>query len=124
MDKNLRNTIVALGWFSVALGLAELLAPSAVGKTVGIPRRTGLLRFFGLRELAAGVGILAGGSLAPWLWARALGDALDLAALLKGLASRRRQGRAAASIAAVAGVAAIDLYCARRVSGNGVSALG
>jgi hypothetical protein len=122
MDKNLKNIIVGLGWFSVALGLAELLAPRAVGKTVGLPRRTGLLRFFGLRELAAGVGILAGGSLAPWLWARALGDALDLAALSRGLAARRSQGRAAASIAAVAGVTALDLYCARGVSGDGVSA--
>lgn len=119
MNKNLRNIAIGLGWLSIAVGLAEVLAPAKVGKAVGLERRTGLLRFFGVRELMAGLGILAGGSLAPWLWTRVAGDALDLASLTNGLKSRNGKVRAAASIATVVGVTALDLYCARALSQNG-----
>ena len=50
-----------LGWFSIALGLGELLAPGALSSTVGAKSRHGaLMRFLGLREIAAGVMILSG----------------------------------------------------------------
>src|SRR3954468_20641023 len=50
----------ALGWFSVGLGAAELLAPATVARVIGVDpdENRGLLRVFGLRELIAGVGIL------------------------------------------------------------------
>src|SRR5690242_4397057 len=34
-----------LGWFSIGLGLAEILAPRAVARTVGTRNHTGLMRF-------------------------------------------------------------------------------
>lgn len=47
-----------LGWFSIGLGTAELLAPRMVANICGMPgRNTLLIRLFGLREIAAGVGI-------------------------------------------------------------------
>ena len=75
----------ALGWFSIALGVAELAAPGGVARLIGVHdsddnRR--LLQAFGLRELAAGIGILAQPDRPAWLWARVGGDVLDLASRL------------------------------------------
>jgi uncharacterized membrane protein len=111
---------VALGWFSIALGVAELAAPSRMARMIGAPdtdatRKT--LRAFGAREIAAGVSILAQPDRARWLWSRVGGDALDLAWLGKTMASsdadRERLGMATA---AVAGVTALDVVAARQMS--------
>jgi hypothetical protein len=106
-----------LGWFSIGLGLAELLAPRALARAVGMEGREDLIRAYGLREIASGVGILGSDHPAPWLWARAGGDALDLATL--GTRVRHSDGhleKLSAAMAAVAGVAAFDLACARALS--------
>jgi hypothetical protein len=52
--------IRGLGWFSLALGAAEVVAPEAVGKLVGLRtvRDPAVIRMLGLREMAAGLGIL------------------------------------------------------------------
>src|SRR5690348_12180327 len=47
-----------LGWFSIGLGLAELVAPKAMAQLIGVPddetnRR--ILQGFGVREIASGV---------------------------------------------------------------------
>src|SRR5437764_14781018 len=69
-----------LGWFSIGLGLAEVLYPRAMGELTGV-RHTGLMQAFGLREIACGVGILSSTRPTGCLWARVAGAALDLAAL-------------------------------------------
>src|SRR5687768_7100177 len=49
-----------LGWFSLGLGLAELLAPRAIANISGVPNaRTGLIRLYGLREIASGIAIFS-----------------------------------------------------------------
>ncbi len=101
-----------LGWFSIALGLAELLAPYAVARAVGLQGREGLVRLYGLREIATGIGLLTADDPSPWVWGRVAGDALDLATLGTGM----RDGNVArplAGIAAVAGVTAADLAAAK-----------
>ena len=114
----------ALGWFSIALGVAELAAPGGVARLIGVHdsddnRR--LLQAFGLRELAAGIGILAQPDRPAWLWARVGGDVLDLAALGSALKSdRSTTGRVTAATAAVLGVTALDVLTGQRLaSGNG-----
>jgi hypothetical protein len=107
-----------LGWFSIGLGLAEALAPQAMARAIGAPGYEGTVRAFGLREIATGVGILASGNRPPggWLWARAGGDAMDLAFL--GIAAgspRANPARLALAAAAVAGVAVADVLCAQRL---------
>jgi uncharacterized membrane protein len=106
-----------LGWFSIALGAAELLAPRAVNKLSGLDRsHTGLTRLFGLRELGSGIGILASEDPAPWVKARVAGDAMDLAALGLGLvSSRNSRGLTLFSIAAVAGVTALDVLASQEL---------
>lgn len=94
-----------LGLFSIALGLAELAFPGAIGRTFGLEGRKGLLRSYGLREVAAGVGALQPNP-APAIWARAAGDLADLATLAKGRETddedaRRNANRALAAVAAI-----------------------
>jgi uncharacterized membrane protein len=108
--------IRGLGWFSIALGAAEIIAPEAVGKLVGLRtvKDPAVIRMFGFREMAAGLGILASSSPTPWVWARVGGDVLDLATL--GAAGRGDvdRDRVLASVLAVAGVTALDVYAARQ----------
>src|SRR4051794_27523565 len=113
-----------LGWFSIGLGLAEILAPGGLARLIGVSDDDGnrsLLRFYGIREVAAGVGILTQPRPAGWLWGRVAGDLLDLASLGNALKSdRNEQSKLTAATAAVVGVTALDVYCARQLS-NGHS---
>ncbi len=107
-----------LGWFSIALGLAELVLPHTLSRSLGLGRRPALLAGYGVREVAAGVGLLLGADPAPWVQARIAGDALDLATLAVPLfASPGHRGRAATAVLAVAGVTALDILCARQLAG-------
>lgn len=123
----------ALGWLSLGLGAVEVLAPKRLSRLIGVPGNADhirLLRALGAREIATGVGLLAGrqtaSSLAKWMWARVGGDALDLGLLGAALKAdghflarnfaRQRRTRTLAAIGAVAPVAALDLVCARRLA--------
>src|SRR4051812_5809499 len=68
-----------LGWFSIALGAAEVISPDRISKLIGLKEdhRT-LIRLFGLREITSGVGLLLQDDRAAWRWSRVVGDALDL----------------------------------------------
>jgi hypothetical protein len=74
-----------LGWFSIGLGLAELLAPGRLAHAIGMEGSESVLQAYGLREIGTGIAILASDNPAPWIWARVAGDALDLATLATGL---------------------------------------
>lgn len=114
---NARRLAKALGWFSIGLGVSEVLAPRALGRSLGMAHRAGLLRGYGLRELATGIAILSTGGRARWLWARVIGDALDLVTLAPALRRRNNARRLGAGIATgmVAGIAALDAYSANRM---------
>jgi uncharacterized membrane protein len=109
-----------LGWFSIGLGLAELTAPRSVAELIGVPddgTTRGVLRAYGAREIATGIGILASRPNPAWLWARVAGDVLDLATLA---AAMRRDGvegtKIASAMSSVAGVMVADIAAARRLS--------
>ena len=108
---------LGLGWFSIGLGVAELLAPQKISKGIGIKAKPSLIRSFGAREIGTGIGILTRKKTGAWLWGRVAGDAVDLACLGAALASKKsRNGRIALAAAAVAGVAVADVIAARRMS--------
>lgn len=101
-----------LGWFSLALGAAEIGAPRLLSRLIGVKpdaKTSLIMRLMGAREIAAGINVLLQPR-RPWpLWARVAGDAVDLALL--GLASARRTSglKLAGAVAAVGGVTALDV---------------
>jgi uncharacterized membrane protein len=103
-----------LGWFSLALGTAQVTAPRAMCRLIGA-RGDGMsplvMRAMGVRELTQGIGILTRARPTVWLWSRVAGDALDLSLL--GLTAARNDGRrkrTAFAIANVLGVTAPDVF--------------
>jgi hypothetical protein len=86
-----------------------LLAPKWVARATGLQGSEQLLRAYGLREIATGVGLLMSANPKPWVMARIAGDGLDLATL----GASNDVGKGIASATAVAGVTAMDVACLR-----------
>ena len=135
-----------LGWFSLGLGLAGIVAPRRLAKLIGIRGDHNVLfRVLGAREITSGIGILSGRRPnSNWMWSRVGGDALALGLLgaafrqmrpkrnklamttaavagatALGAAFRKRRpnrNRLAMATAAVAGVTALDAIFSRRLS--------
>jgi len=112
-----KRLAVGLGWFSVGLGLAELAAPGAITRWLGVGDHAKLVRAYGLREIAAGVGILTNSKIAPHLWGRVAGDAVDLASLGAALRDEDSNRKAVAiAIGAVVGVTLLDILAGKSLS--------
>jgi uncharacterized membrane protein len=109
----------ALGWFSIGLGLAEVAAPRRLARLIGVEdddTHRNFLLAYGLREIAAGVAILAADRPTGAVWARVGGDVMDLAFLGQALSSdASARTRVAATTAAVLGVTALDVLTGRRL---------
>jgi uncharacterized membrane protein len=108
-----------LGWFSIGLGLAELLAPRAVARLCGGEgRHTAMIRMYGLREIAAGLMIFSEGRRpATGMWSRVMGDAMDIATLAAAYASpRTNKAGVAFGTVNVLAVTALDIMCAQELS--------
>jgi hypothetical protein len=103
-----------LGWFSIALGAAELMAPRAITRMLGMEGNEGLVRAFGAREIAAGVTSLSTEK-AVGLWSRVGGDLLDIATLLTGYRDDNpKKHNIGLVLAVVAAITLIDLASAKR----------
>jgi hypothetical protein len=107
-----------LGLFSIALGLAEILAPAQVGELIGVsPRYRAFLPALGMREIASGVGILMQAKPTESVWSRVVGDAIDLAYLGAAFTGEENnKARLAGATVAVLGVTALDVMCAQALS--------
>src|SRR3954452_9967228 len=79
---SVRGLARGLGWFSIALGMTEVIAPGKVAKMLGMQGQESVIRAYGVREITSGFGILASKRPAPWLWSRVGGDVLDIATLV------------------------------------------
>lgn len=114
-----------LGWFSIALGAAEVVAPAAMSRLIGIredEQTTTLVRAMGAREIGHGIAILTRPGSAGPVWSRVAGDAVDLAFLgSRYSADYVDQRRLMIAGAAVLGVTALDVITAQRM-GDGASA--
>jgi uncharacterized membrane protein len=106
-----------LGWFSIGLGIAEIVAPRQLAQMIGVENKPGIFRLMGLREIGSGVGILSQEQPAGAVWSRVAGDMLDLALLGSQLDSDNpdREKTLVATMS-VLGVTAVDLYTASRLS--------
>lgn len=107
-----------LGWFSVGLGLTELLFPKVIAGISGVSKeRTGLIRLYGLRELASGIAIFSQKNPEQAVWSRVAGDAIDLASLGAAYMSPdSNKGRLTFATLNVLGVTALDVMCAKQLS--------
>ncbi len=102
-----------LGWFSLGLGSAEMVLPAALRRQLGLRQEAWLVRAFGAREIAAGIGVLARPASPAGPLARVAGDAMDIAVLLGALGRTNPRRRVAqVAFALVLGVTALDLWCA------------
>ncbi|HEV2149994.1 MAG TPA: hypothetical protein VGR37_21535, partial [Longimicrobiaceae bacterium] len=110
-----------MGWFSIALGVAEIVGANQLSRAFGLGNRAaGVLRVLGVREIGTGVAVLGTPRRAPGIWARVGGDALDLAAL--GSAFRVRganRGALGVAVGAVAGAMLLDVIAGMKLSGGG-----
>jgi uncharacterized membrane protein len=108
-----------LGWLSIGLGAAEIAAPRALARVIGLrddrPTRNTMIAL-GLREIAQGVAILTQPQSPRRVWSRVGGDVIDLALLGKSWSGASDRNRVALATAAVAGVTVVDLFAARQLS--------
>ena len=123
MNMSAEQLARGLGWFSIGLGLAELLAPRGIARISGVKGNTTLIRLLGLREIAHGLAIFVQdkqtGKPREAVWSRVAGDALDLACLGAAFASpRTNKGRLVFATANVLTVTALDVICAQQLSSN------
>ncbi len=116
----------ALGWFSIGLGVAQIVAPHRVARLVGAEPTTRVMTFtqlMGAREIVHGISILASPNPRPGVMGRVVGDALDIGALGTLMGSRSGDTkRAAGALMAVAGTTAADVYDGLKLGSNGGSA--
>jgi hypothetical protein len=102
-----------LGWFSLALGVAELIAPGRITRALGMEGNEAIVRAYGAREMASGLLTLSSDKQAG-LWSRVAGDGLDVATLMTGLRDDNpKRDNVRLAIVMVAGVALLDLLGAQ-----------
>jgi uncharacterized membrane protein len=120
VDETTERIAKAMGWFSLGLGVVQIVAPRRLARAIGVEPDQGtetLMRAIGMREIASGLGILGRDRPAGWLSARVAGDAMDMALLGVAMASNAEdRRRVAAAMAAVAGVTVPDVIGAARMS--------
>jgi uncharacterized membrane protein len=107
-----------LGWFSIGLGLAEILAPNQLSRWIGMgDDHPVMMPMLGFREIGHGIGILSNKRPAGWVWSRVAGDMLDLAVVGSAFGSENAErGRLSVATAALLGVGALDVICAQELS--------
>jgi uncharacterized membrane protein len=115
-----RQLVRGLGWFSLGLGLAQVMSPGGVARLIGVrdePDNRATMFMVGLREITAGVGILTQRRPTGWLWARVAGDAMDLALLNTALNSpKNNRERVTMALLSVVGITVADLNASQKAS--------
>jgi len=109
-----------IGLFSLGLGAAELIAPGKITRTFGLEGKENLIRAFGAREIAGGIGTLSINP-QPALWARFAGDVMDAATVALGTRHEDEEKRRNAwiGVGAAVGFAALDAFAATLMGKRG-----
>lgn len=102
-----------LGWFSIGLGLAELIAPERITNLLGMRGKENLIRAYGAREIGAGMLTLSVDKRAGLL-SRVAGDGLDIATLVTALRpDNPKRDNVAVALAMVIGITVLDVIAAQ-----------
>lgn len=105
----------ALGWFSMGLGLTELLAPQVLTRWLGVEGKEGLVRAYGAREIASGIMCLSVNS-DYGAYSRVGGDVIDLVSLLSAYKDDNpKKANVATALALVAGITIIDALAGKSI---------
>ena len=103
----------ALGWFSIGLGLTELIAPERITRALGMEGKEALVRAYGVRELGHGIVSLSTDKHLG-LWSRVAGDGLDIATLMTAMRhDNPKRDNVGIALAAVLGVTLLDIIGAQ-----------
>lgn len=102
-----------LGWFSLGLGLTELLAPRRITQALGMEGKEALVRAYGAREIGSGILSLSIDKKLG-LWSRVAGDGLDIATVMTALRpDNPKRDNAVVALALLLGITAVDLIDAQ-----------
>jgi hypothetical protein len=114
MRTNTDTAVRALAWFSLALGATEIICARPLARQLRMRGSENVLRAYGLREIATGVGLLTARDPRPWMWGRVAGDALDIATLAMRLQGKLgRNTPVVVALASVAGATVADAMTVR-----------
>jgi hypothetical protein len=106
----------ALGWFSLGLGLVELLAPHRITHALGMTGQEALVRAYGAREIGSGMLSLSTEK-SLGLWSRVGGDLIDIATLLTALRDDNpKKQNVTTALAMVAAITLLDVMTAQRTT--------
>lgn len=98
-----------LGGLSIASGVALACAPLPLARAYALPRRRGLMRALGLRDVCVGLMLLSPRSAAGGCTLRCVSDATDLVLISTELSRTHRGGIASAlRIAGAVGLIALS----------------
>jgi hypothetical protein len=102
-----------LGWVSLGLGAASLFAGGRIAEALGLKNKSNLVRLIGAREVASGIMTLSPDR-TTGLWTRVAGDFVDVMLVATALDAPpgRRRDNAKLALAAVAGIAVLDVIAA------------
>jgi hypothetical protein len=103
----------ALGWFSIALGVTQVLAAPRYTRALGLRGRESLVRACGAREIGHGLLSLSTQRRAG-LWSRVGGDTLDIAALASAMRrDNPKRDNVATALAVVLAITVLDVVAAQ-----------
>jgi hypothetical protein len=106
----------ALGWFSIGLGIVELVAPRSITRALGMEGREGLVRACGVREIGHGVLSLSVDKQVG-LWSRVAGDGLDIAVVMSEMRpDNPKRDNVGLALAMLLGITLIDVVGAQAVT--------
>jgi len=106
----------ALGWFSLGLGVVQLLSPRSVTRALGMEGREGLVQAYGAREIGSGLLSL---SLEKdvGLWSRVAGDGLDIATVLGAYRpDNPKRSNLGLALVTLVGITVLDIVAAQGVA--------
>ena len=102
-----------LGWYSIGLGLIELLAPRRITDALGMEGSEGVVRAYGAREIGSGILSLSVQA-ETGLWSRVAGDGLDLVTLATALRpGNSKRGNVGLAMLVVLGTTLLDVVGAQ-----------
>src|SRR4051794_1002791 len=105
----------ALGWFSIGLGLTELIAAERITRALGMEGRENLVRACGAREIGHGILSLSVDKQVG-LWSPVAGDGLDIPPLMTAMRhDNPKRDNVEIALGGVLGVTLLDIIGARGV---------